>query len=162
MPVYESIPAYADERRMDAAPAAMESAPGDAVYASQHYHAPKLQSRAPALDTTYSSMTMSPMESSLDGTKTIRGILSRYTPVQGVQYFRDLAGNIRQVCVSSDVDSRPVIRRCVAALKLQDRVNCWLACVLPTVLNVYGPAQKLSIGYWWVSRLNWCTVTNRE
>lgn len=45
-------------------------------------------------------MTMAPMDSSRDGTKSVRGILSRYTPVQGVQYFRDLAGNIRQVKVS--------------------------------------------------------------
>jgi hypothetical protein len=80
---------------------ALESAhgplPGDATHGFPHYQMPKHQHRTPALD--YSSMTMASMESSRDGSRSVRGILSRYTPIQGVQYFRDLAGNIRQVCM---------------------------------------------------------------
>lgn len=42
-------------------------------------------------------MTMSPPDAARDDGRMVRGILSRYTPVHGVQYYRDLAGNVRQV-----------------------------------------------------------------
>ena len=38
-----------------------------------------------------------PIKTRGTNTKSIRGILNNYAPKNGVQYYKDLAGNIKQV-----------------------------------------------------------------
>ena len=50
----------------------------------------------------YQPPTTAPTQQQARGTTTtappVHGLLSNYAPKTGVQYYRDLAGNIKQVC----------------------------------------------------------------
>ena len=50
----------------------------------------------------YQPPTTAPQQQQARGTTTtappVHGLLSNYAPKTGVQYYRDLAGNIKQVC----------------------------------------------------------------